>query len=63
MSTGSRMDERRSERGTALLFVLFLLVIARSQSGWLSASTSIVPSELWWLIAWPALAAPLQKLH
>ena len=41
MSTGSRMDERRSERGTALLFVLFLLVIATTAGLLLSVALTV----------------------
>ena len=42
---------------------LYLLMIALPLSGWLSASTSIVPWKLWWLIPWPDIAAPNQALH
>ncbi len=43
--------------------LLYLLMIALPLSGWLSASTSIVPWKLWWVIPWPAIAAPDQGLH
>jgi cytochrome b561 len=42
---------------------LYLLMIAVPVSGWLDASTSIVPWKLWWAIPWPAIAAPDQHLH
>lgn len=42
---------------------LYLLMVALPVSGWLSASTSIVPWKLWWLIPWPDIAAPDEALH
>ena len=42
---------------------LYLLMIAVPLSGWLSASTSIVPWKLWWLVPWPDIAAVDQALH
>lgn len=42
---------------------LYLLMIALPLSGWLAASTSIVPWKLWWLIPWPDIAAPDEALH
>jgi len=42
---------------------LYLLMIAVPVSGWLAASTSIVPWKLWWLMPWPRLAGPNQQLH
>lgn len=42
---------------------LYLLMIAVPLSGWLSASTSIVPWKLWWLVPWPDIAAVDQQLH
>jgi cytochrome b561 len=42
---------------------LYLLMIALPLSGWLAASTSIVPWKLWWLIPWPGIAAPDEGLH
>ena len=32
-------------------------------SGWLSASTSIIPWKLWWLMPWPRIASPGEDLH
>lgn len=42
---------------------LYLLMIALPLSGWLVASTSIVPWKLWWLIPWPDIAAADKALH
>lgn len=42
---------------------LYLLMIALPLSGWLSASTSIVPWKLWWVIPWPDIAATDEALH
>lgn len=42
---------------------LYLLMFAVPLSGWLSASTSIIPWKLWWFIPWPRLAAPDKALH
>jgi cytochrome b561 len=42
---------------------LYLLMIALPLSGWLSASTSVVPWKLWWVIPWPAIAAPDEAMH
>jgi cytochrome b561 len=42
---------------------LYLLMIALPLSGWLSASTSIVPWKLWWLIPLPEIGAPDPQLH
>lgn len=42
---------------------LYLLMIALPLSGWLAASTSIVPWKLWWLIPWPDIAATDEALH
>ena len=38
-------------------------MIALPLSGWLVASTSIVPWKLWWLIPWPDIAAADKALH
>jgi cytochrome b561 len=43
--------------------LLYLLMFALPLSGWLAASTSIVPWKLWWVIPWPAIAAPDPALH
>ena len=43
--------------------VLYLLMIALPLSGWLSASSSLVPWKLWWFIPWPAIAPVDQHLH
>lgn len=43
--------------------LLYSLMIALPLSGWLAASTSIVPWKLWWIIPWPAIAAPDPGLH
>ena len=42
---------------------LYLLMFALPLSGWLAASTSIVPWKLWWVMPWPAIAAPDPELH
>jgi len=42
---------------------LYILMIALPLSGWLVASTSIVPWKLWWLIPWPRIAAADKTLH
>jgi cytochrome b561 len=42
---------------------LYLLMIALPLSGWLSASTSLVPWKLWWFIPWPAIAPVDPHLH
>ncbi len=42
---------------------LYLLIFAVPLSGWLAASTSIVPWKLWWIIPWPGIAAPDRDLH
>jgi len=44
-------------------YALYLLMLAVPFSGWLSASTVIVPWKLWWVIPWPTIAAPDQRLH
>lgn len=43
--------------------LLYFLLFALPLSGWLAASTSIVPWKLWWLIPWPRLAEPDPGLH
>lgn len=58
---GSRTWEIRAAALSHIL--LYLLMIALPLSGWLAASTSIVPWKLWWLIPWPDLAAPDEALH
>jgi cytochrome b561 len=42
---------------------LYLLMLGLPLSGWLSASTSLVPWKLWWVIPWPRIAAPDKGLH
>jgi len=42
---------------------LYLLMIALPLSGWLAASTSLVPWKLWWVIPWPAIAPVNEQLH
>lgn len=42
---------------------LYLLMIALPLSGWLAASTSIIPWKLWWFIPWPAMATADEHLH
>jgi len=44
-------------------FALYLLMIALPLSGWLTASTSIVPWKLWWVIPWPSIAPVDEHLH
>lgn len=58
---GSNPWEVRAARLSHAL--LYLLMIALPLSGWLSASTSIVPWKLWWIMPWPAIAEPDQALH
>ena len=43
--------------------LLYLLMIALPLSGWLVASTSIVPWKLWWIIPWPDIATADKHLH
>lgn len=43
--------------------LLYALLIALPLSGWLAASTSIVPWKLWWVVPWPDIAAPSEPLH
>jgi len=42
---------------------LYVLMFALPLSGWLVASTSIVPWKLWWLIPWPKIASADKTLH
>lgn len=42
---------------------LYLLLIAIPLSGWLAASTSLVPWKLWWVIPWPDIAPVNEQLH
>jgi len=42
---------------------LYLLMVGVPLSGWLAASTSIVPWKLWWLIPLPRIAGPDEQLH
>jgi cytochrome b561 len=42
---------------------LYFLMIALPLSGWLTASTSLVPWKLWWVIPWPSIAPVDQRLH
>jgi len=42
---------------------LYLLMIALPLSGWLAASTSLVPWKLWWVIPWPDIAPVNEQLH
>jgi cytochrome b561 len=59
--SGTSRWEMRAARLSHL--ALYLLMIALPLSGWLAASTSIVPWKLWWLIPWPDIAAPDEALH
>ena len=43
--------------------LLYLLMFAVPVSGWLAASTSIIPWKFWWLLPWPDIAAPDRALH
>ena len=43
--------------------LIYILLIAVPVSGWLVASTSIIPWKLWWVIPWPRLASPDQELN
>jgi len=43
--------------------LLYLLLFALLMSGWLAASTTILPWKLWWVLPWPAIAAPNPDLH
>jgi len=42
---------------------LYFLLFALPLSGWLAASTSIVPWKFWWMIPWPKIADPDPALH
>jgi len=42
---------------------LYLLMLGLPLSGWLVASTSIVPWKLWWVIPWPEIASADKELH
>ncbi|NCF63786.1 MAG: hypothetical protein GWP58_13125 [Gammaproteobacteria bacterium] len=42
---------------------LYLLISGMILSGWLAASTSVVPWKLWWFIPWPRLTGPDKALH
>lgn len=42
---------------------LYLLMIALPLSGWLAASTSLIPWKLWWFIPWPSIAPVDPHLH
>lgn len=53
-------DARLAGAGHAALYAL---TFALPLSGWLAASTSIIPWKLWWLVPWPRLAEPDQGLH
>jgi cytochrome b561 len=43
--------------------LLYVLMFAVPLSGWLSASTSIIPWKLWWTLSWPRIASPDPDLH
>ena len=43
--------------------LLYLLMIALPLSGWLVASTTIVPWKLWWIIPWPDIASADEHLR
>jgi cytochrome b561 len=58
---GSRPWEILAARASHI--ALYLLMVAVPLSGWLSASTSIIPWKLWWFIPWPRIAAPDKALH
>jgi cytochrome b561 len=42
---------------------LYLLMVAVPLSGWLAASSSVVPWKLWWLAPWPRIASPGEDLN
>jgi cytochrome b561 len=42
---------------------LYSLMLALPLSGWLAASTSIVPWKLWWVVPWPTIATANEHLH
>jgi len=58
---GSRPWEILAARCSHL--ALYLLMLAVPLSGWLAASTTIVPWKLWWLMPWPRIASPGEGLH
>lgn len=58
---GSKPWEIRAARLAHI--ALYLLMITVPLSGWLSASTSVVPWKFWWLIPWPRIAGPSKDLH
>lgn len=43
--------------------LLYLLMAAVPLSGWLVASTSIIPWKYWWLFPWPSIADTDKQLH
>ena len=43
--------------------LLYVLIIALPLSGWLAASTSLVPWKLWWILPWPDIAPVSEGLH
>ena len=43
--------------------LLYLLMAAVPLSGWLVASTSIIPWKYWWLFQWPSIAETDKQLH
>jgi cytochrome b561 len=51
----------RLARGVHALVYVALFGLAFS--GWLAASTTILPWKLWWLMPWPSIAAPDPDLH
>ena len=58
-------DMRHLERvlSTIVHALIYLVGVALALSGWLAASTTLVPWKLWWLLPWPRLTAPDKALH
>ena len=58
---GSRSWEHTLSRITHA--ALYLLITGMILSGWIAASTSVIPWKLWWFIPWPRLTGPDKALH
>ena len=43
--------------------LLYVVLFGLTLSGWLAASTTILPWKLWWLAPWPSIASPDPDLH
>lgn len=43
--------------------LIYVVLFGLAVSGWLAASTTILPWKLWWLIPWPSIASPDPGMH